>query len=146
MSGVSIIGAEELTPLQVGLLISGAADAVAAWYLDQWAEGLDPACCAKCAGARYKPDKISQQVVIDLADEVMHKMRGSCQSVAAMHTGHKRAELIQSLLDQGEDAEDAWAEARRAFKIGLERQQGNYFHVYSIDNGERHDATVGMKT
>lgn len=151
MAGFSIISDQQLTPLQVGLLISGAADAVAAWYLDQWELGNEPPCCAKCAGAQYRPDKTQTQVILDLADEVLRKRRGSCQSIAAMHTGHKRAERINQLLDEGYSEEDAWIEARRAFRIGLEEQgldkEGNpYFHAYSVDEGERHDGTVGMKT
>lgn len=133
------------TPRRAGFAVSAAADQNADWYLEQWALGEDPPCCAKCAGVRWKPDKIRTDIKIDLAPVILDKGVASCQSIAAMHTGHKRAELIRSMLNDGHSEEDAWAEARYRYRVAFEPQDERYYHVVCYDDGELHDPTVGMK-
>lgn len=78
----------------LGLQLEALCEANARWYLDELAAGRKPACCAKCAGAVYKPDSIT--VRWRGGSEICaHPNAGySCHEIAAWDAGVKRAKAV----------------------------------------------------
>ena len=122
------------------------------WYFTEWDAGRDPACCPKCAGVKYRPNGMGQQHFVDTAPVLLAKGYASCESAAAMHTAHKRADGFRNLVSArpflealGTSAgQKAWAQCKAAYQIKLEPSGPSYWHVVSIDEGVRHDATEEM--
>lgn len=129
----------------LGQEVEAAANINTAWYLQQWELGQDPPCCAKCASVRHVPAGKSTKWRVVTAPLVLARMEASCESIAAMYTGHKRADHIRTAMAAGKSERDAWREAKALYQIQLEdTNDPRYWHVVSLDDGVRHDATEGM--
>jgi hypothetical protein len=130
----------------LGQAVESATNMNVFWYLQQWELGQKPPCCPKCAGMRYVPEKpAADKWRCVIAPVVLSRGHASCESVAAMHTGHKRAKEIRDLLDTGVSFGDAWIRAKAKYKLAFELTDiPRYFHVVSIDDGVRVDGTQGM--
>ena len=139
MQGVTILFPRNLAPSEqaVTLLINAAAHINALWYLAEWEQGRDPPCCPKCAEVRYRPDRITNAIIIDLAPVMVGKGTGSCQSVAAMHCGHEIAEAVRDGASCGSATDEHY--------IVLEPQSQDYYHAVCMGPNGRHDATAEMK-
>src|SRR3990172_3272199 len=95
---------DDLLRQTLGQEIEAAANINTAWYLRQWELGDDPPCCAKCAGIRYVPAaKGSGEWRVVTAPVMLQRGSASCESIAAMHTGHKRADAIRTAMAGGAD-------------------------------------------
>jgi hypothetical protein len=122
------------------------------WYLDQWDQGLDPKCCPHCAGLRYRPGGKGRSWTVRAAPVILEAGETSCESAAAMHTGHKRADAFRKLVTARPllaqidtvQGRTAYQTAKAAYTIRLEKQEPGYWHVVSYDEGERHDATEDL--
>jgi hypothetical protein len=124
------------------------------WYLASWDQGDDPKCCPKCAGVKYIPAASGTQWYVDTAPVLLEKGYASCESAAAMHTAHKRADGFRNLVKTRPliaalstlEGKKALALCKAAYTIRLEPSSGpgSYWHVVSIDEGVRHDATEEM--
>lgn len=131
------------------------------WYLAMWDAGEDPKCCPKCAGVKYVPAPPGEQWFVDTAPVLLDKGYASCESAAAMHTAHKRADGYRNLIKgvgapgtpgtslmgalNTVEGRRAWDAAKAAYRIKLEpSDQQMYWHVVSIDEGVRHDTTLEM--
>jgi hypothetical protein len=130
--------------------VNAACDMNFYWYLGEWDVGNDPKCCPHCAGLKYVPGSMQPPWHVDVAPVLLAQGSTSCESAAAMHTGHKRADAFRQLVSGRPLLDVLWtkegrraaAHARSLFTIMLEdTNTPNYWHVVSIDEGERHDAT-----
>ncbi len=124
------------------------------WYLREWDAGNDPKCCPKCAGIKYRPQLPSTQWFVKTAPVIVEEGYASCESATAMHTAHKRADGFRNLVGGGPGlvakaatpkGMQAIVQVKDAYRIQLEPQGPSYWHVVSIDEGERHDATEEME-
>lgn len=122
------------------------------WYLESWDAGEDPKCCPKCAGVKYLPAQPSEQWFVNTAPILLEKGHASCESAAAMHTAHKRADAFRNLTKtrplvsalSTPEGQRAVAIVKNAYKIRLEQTGLLYWHVVSFDEGVRHDTTEEM--
>jgi hypothetical protein len=78
-------------------LLNLLADANAAWYLEQWADGRDPPCCAGCTEIRWtEPRKSAEQTFHAAPTLIAAPRKGwSCGEIAAMDAGAKKAKSIR---------------------------------------------------
>lgn len=136
-------------------VLNAAAQINADWYLNQWrrrdelrkvgdkraALKFDPACCAKCAGVKYVPDRaMTEEVVVDTTPQLFAKRQGSCQSIAATHAGHKIAEAVYNGMP--------WTEACSRYLVAMapgdDPSKPRLLHAVCLDDGELVDPTEGM--
>lgn len=123
------------------------------WYLASWDAGEDPKCCPACAGVKYVPEPPGANWYVATAPVLLAKGTASCESAAAMHTAHKRADGFRNLIEQRPllaalstpRGIEVWGIVKQAYTIKLEPSGPSYWHVVSIDEGERHDATEEMQ-
>jgi len=146
-------------------VLQAAAIANALWILGEWeqyeaelAAGRTPRslpkCCAKCQGIKYAPNDLTNtkigELEILLTPELIAAGQGSCDSIAAWHTGHKIAEATTgNWFDGKKRAPISWDEALRLYHIKVERgpdpNQPRLFHAACMDDGKRIDAVLGMQ-
>lgn len=69
----------------------------AVWFLEQFAEGLEPPCCCKCAGVKWDPDAVTAEFTS--APDVLRKGKASCGPIAAFDAGGEMAKLARKLGD-----------------------------------------------
>lgn len=123
------------------------------WYLRSWDAGKDPPCCPKCAGLRYAPQPMRGSWSVKTAPVAIAEGYVSCETAAAMHTAHKRADGFKNLVGGGPYIEKlgtaeglaALDAVKKAYVIELEPEGPSYWHVVSIDEGERHDSTEELE-
>ncbi len=124
------------------------------WYLEMWDVGEDPKCCPACAGVKYLQQMPSLHWRVRTAEVLVQEGYASCESAAAMHTGHMRADGFRNLVaarpliaalatPEGRAAVEV---VKKTYTIMLEStDQLGYWHVVSYDEGKRHDATEEME-
>lgn len=139
---------DELLEAVLSVFVEATTGANVYWYLRQWQLGQKPPCCAKCAGLRYLPEKPKVgQWKAAMAPVALQRGHASCETIAAMHTGNKRATEIKMLTDGGMPLAEAWLVAKKKFQFAFEpTNMTRYFHVVSIDDGVRVDGTQGMRS
>lgn len=69
----------------------------AIWFLEQFAEGLEPPCCAKCAHIKWDPDVVTAEFAS--APDMLRKGRASCGPIAAYDAGAEMAKLARQTGD-----------------------------------------------
>jgi hypothetical protein len=107
------------------------------WYLDQWAKGHEPPCCAGCAELRFVPDPLGTETTVETAPAIMLAGSASCGPAVAMSLGHERAALISKGA--------TWEEAMERVRPVPEQTGGRYWHAVIYKDGERDDPTEEMK-
>lgn len=114
------------------LRIEDAAERNTAWYLQQWNRGLDPPCCASCAGLRYVSRWESQ---IDTIPEIRKAGYCACGPAVAMSIGNHRAKLIRGGA--------TWEEARQRYFADL-LGSGRSLHAVMVTPDGVEDVTEEM--
>lgn len=126
------------------------------WVLNEWEtkpERMWPACCAKCGGVRYVPDRPNGETMPLEASPILLKRKvASCGSIAACHTGHKIAEAVMGKFKDPERGivlpPMSWDEAcMRIFvqlATGPDPKQPTWLHAVCNDAGTIIDPTKGM--
>lgn len=144
-TGLTLTVPPGLTRQQLAIWLAEAVEAAAHlqtnWYLGQWEQGHDPFCCAGCANTRYRPDPVSGAIVIEHAASLFATPErdriASCQTFAAIHAGHDRAEKIREGM--------SYARAIGMYPVVVEPQPDvggkPYMHVVCMTPNGRFDPT-----
>ena len=119
-------------------LLEALTQANAEWYLEEWAAGRKPPCCASCGGVRYVPDQRGfGGIELVPAPEVFRRKEASCGPAAAIAAGEGRAKALQA----GYPLESAMMH-----RVALEPQGNGYWHAVYMSPYGRKDPTTKMQS
>lgn len=103
-------------PRRILEILDVGAEAVAAWYLDEWSAGRTPPRSAAAEGLLYRPKENAAHQDYYVGPEAIRRNAASCDEAAMLLVGHARAEARADGM--GEDA------ARQTFLITMDWREG----------------------
>lgn len=118
-------------------LLEALAEANAAWFISEWAQGRRPPNTAREARVLYRPDEPSRSVTFATAPLVFRQGVASCGPIAAISVGQARAaEVVGG---------HTWASARQRHRVELVPQRRLYWHAVHRTPTGIVDPTRGMR-